>query len=145
MNVTACLMSCIQLVCDTDTPPLKRTSGEMFGRRKSFIFIGLKLSIFPLTADIPPPLTVPLSRFGNVYRLPRLPWVRWSVRGVEQLSCSPGCTAGPRMKGDNKEVVRLKAFPATVSGGKVYNTRIYIMYQVFNSMRGGRIECLISL
>lgn len=56
-----------------------------------------------------------------------------------------GCSAAPQIEPDNKEIVKLKAFPAAVSGGRLYNTRACIMYQVLDSMWGGRIECVISL
>lgn len=132
-----------------------------FVHLKVFKFFGLfsvalssssPLWIFLLTVDI---IThtisnMPTRKHQQVFRLSGLPWVLRSHRNYVpgQLSCSlslAGCSVSPQIEPDNKEIVKLKAFPAAVSGGRLYNTRTHIMYQILDSMWGGWLECVISL
>lgn len=115
----------------------------------------LPLWIFLLTVDIITHIISNMSarKHQQVFRLSGLPWVLESHRKLKQnylpgqLSCSralAGCSVSPQIEPDNKEIVKLKAFPAAVSGGRLYNTRTHIMCQILDSMWGGRIQCVIS-
>ena len=71
--------------------------------------------------------------------------VLWAHGGPLGAAAQQTLSAAPPIEPDNKEIVKLKAFPAAVSGGRPHNTRARIMYQVLDSMWGGRIQCVISL
>lgn len=50
-----------------------------------------------------------------------------------------------RLNQIRKRYVQLKAFPATVSGDGLYNSRARIMYQVLDIMWDGNAECVIFI
>lgn len=50
-----------------------------------------------------------------------------------------------RLNQITKRYVQLKAFPATVSGDRPYNSRARIMYHVLDIMWDGNIECVIFI
>ena len=56
---------------------------------------------------------------------------------------SAGCSAGPQIEPDNKEILQLKVFPVSVPRGWLYDSRTCIIYQVLDSIWGGRIKYII--
>lgn len=61
-----------------------------------------------------------------------------SLEALRLQTVASGCGATPPVESDKKEIVELAAFPVPVPRGRLYNSWACIIYQLVDSMWGGR-------
>lgn len=66
--------------------------------------------------------------------------MRRSLEAVCLQAVAAGCSATPLAEPDKKEIVELAAFPVPVPWGHLCNSWACIIYQLIDSVWGGKME-----